>query len=129
MTEALMEAYLFALSLDGSPLANQLLSDVIANANKHGFNLDKSRFLQVRTIRIADENDLAQAVLRQATFLDPADRRYTTAELIANTAAKDKAFVEIYIKRGLLADEWYHIVVSRCEQGWRFFSITQVAIS
>lgn len=128
-TEALMDAYLFALALDGSPQAARLLSDVIGNANKHGFKLHELRYTRPLAVRIGDDGDLAKAVLRQATFLDPADRMYTTAKLIAKTAANDKALVEIHVNRGALAQEWYHVVVNRCEQGWRFFSITEVAIS
>jgi hypothetical protein len=129
LPEALMEAYLFALALDGSPRAAQLLSDVISNAKKSGFKLQESRYLKVRATNIAADADLAAAVLDQATFLNPTDREDTTARLIAYTHARDKALVEIYVNRGPLAEEWYHVVVKRGEQGWRFFSITQVAVS
>jgi hypothetical protein len=129
-TEALFEAYLFALAFDGSPRAISLLSEVINNFRKRGFKLDEGRYLQVaRASKIGETDDLATSVLQRATFLGPADREDTSAKLIAYTAAKDKALVEMFVNRGPLAQEWYHVVVSRCERGWQLFSITQTAQS
>jgi hypothetical protein len=128
-TEPLMEAYLFALALDNSPRAAQYLSDVISNAQKHGFRLDKSRYDRVRTASIGNGDNLANGVLLQSTFLDPAERKYATSRLLAYSSANDKALIEIYIDRGPLAQEWYHVVMRRYKNNWKFFSVTQVAVS
>lgn len=127
--EPLMDAYLFALALDGSPQATKALSDVIANGTRNGFNLHKSRYLAVQNKTINDKLALAAQVLQQATFLDSADRAIATAKVIAYSGAKDKALVEIHVNRGSLSQEWYHVVLRRVERGWATFSITQVAVS
>lgn len=127
--EPLMDAYLFALALDGSPQATQLLSAIIANANKHGSKLIESRYLMEKGKIISEETDLAAQVLQRASVLDPVDREATTAKAIAYSAAKDKVLVEIHVNRGTLSQEWYHIVLKRVARGWTTFSITQVAVS
>ena len=53
----------------------------------------------------------------------------TVSRVVAYTAAKDKALVEIYVNRAALAKEWYHVVLKRVGQDWIFFSITVAAIS
>jgi hypothetical protein len=126
--DSLLDAYLFALALDGSAPALQLLSDIVTNINKNGFTLEESRYLNVRDVRIPD-GDLAAAVLSKATFMSLEDRRVTKPRLISCSGAKDKALVELYVDRGPLAEEWYHVVVSKTANGWRFFSITLVALS
>jgi len=126
--EALLDAYLFALALDGSPAALQLLSEVVKTVNNNGFALKESRYLNVRDVRIHD-GDLAAAVLNAATFVSVEDRKYTKPRLVAYTRSKDKALVELFIDRGPLAREWYHVVVKKTDGGWQFFSITQVAVS
>lgn len=113
MTERLMESCLFALALDGSTQATQLLFDVIANAKKNGFKLDELRYLQVSAAKIGIDADLANAVLQEATFLDLEDRVHTTAKVIAYTANKDKALVEVFVDRGALAQEWWHVVMRK----------------
>lgn len=128
--ERLMESCMFALALDSSPQAVKLLSDVVSNAREHGFHLDESRYLGVNhVIRTQTDNDLAQSVFEKSTFLNPADRKYTSARLIAFTGSKDKALVELYVNRGPLAEEWYHIVLAKRGQNWKFFSITPIAVS
>lgn len=128
-TEPLMEAYLFALALDGSSRATQLLSDVVGNANKHGFKINESRFINMRTKVVRDGADLAKAVLEEADFLQPKERDFASAKIIACTKSNDKALVEIHVNRGELAQEWYHVVVKKSGDKWKFFSITQVAVS
>jgi hypothetical protein len=127
--EALLDACLFALALDGSPPAMKLLSEIILNVNKNGFKLQESRYTEARTVKISAAVDLPTAVLRRAAFLDASDRRYATAKVIAYSGANDKALIEIHIDRGPLAEEWWHVVVKRVDQGWSLFSITQIAVS
>ncbi len=128
-TEWLMDACLFALALDGSSHATQLLKDVFAYIKKHGLKIDQDRYLQVRHVSIGAKTNLAQQVLERAPFLHAADRRYTAARVVAYTAVGDKALVEIHVNRGPLAQECYHVVLKRTGQDWTFFSITLVTIS
>ena len=128
-TEPLLEAYLFALVLDGSIEAEQLFGAVIANCKKHGFNIAGSRFLKVRNVGIDTDNDLAREVFAEASFLSARARQYTTAKLLAYSASKDKALVELFVNGGPLAQEWWHVVLSKHGNVWKFFSITQVAVS
>ena len=128
-TEPLLEAYLFALVLDSSTEAEQLFAAVIANCKKHGFKLDESRFRRVRNVVIDSHGDLAREVVERASFLNPKERQYTIPKLLAYSASKDKALIEIFVNRGPLAQEWWHVVLSSHGNVWKFFSITQVAVS
>jgi hypothetical protein len=128
-TEALMDACLFALALDGSPPAMRLLSEVILNVNQHGFKLQESRYIGARGVKIGADVDLPTAVLREAPFLDASDRKAAMARVIAYSGASNKALIEIHVNRGPLAQEWYHVVMKRVAKDWTIFSITQVAIS
>ncbi|MCA1607614.1 MAG: hypothetical protein LC775_19590, partial [Acidobacteria bacterium] len=73
--------------------------------------------------------ELGKEVLNNAFFVAQEDRKYTSARVLALNSAKKKALVEVYINRGTLAEEWYHVVLRRCDQGWKFVSITPVAVS
>ena len=128
------ESYIYALALDGSPKAKEALEKMIKIAG----NLDEAtvanravkRVQASRPARIlTSKQDLAELARDNAFFVSPDDRKYTSARLLALNGAKDKALVEVYINRGVLSEEWYHVVIQNGEQGWQFFSITQVAVS
>lgn len=128
------ESYIYALAFDGSPRATAVLRQLKTAAAE----LDDS-FVVARAMRLTaaadvkkvlvDERDLAKLVLKNAFFVDPTDRRFTSAKLLALNGAKQKALLEVYINRGPLAEEWYHVVLTKSGPGWRLFSITQVAVS
>jgi hypothetical protein len=132
--DMLSERYVYALALDDSPKAKELLSEVI----KRTGNLDDGSTV-VRGIKliqadqpaklIMGDKDLGKLVLKNAFFVSPIDRKYTSAGLLGLNGAMDKALVGVYINRGPLAEEWYHVVIRKCDQGWKFFSITQIAVS
>ncbi len=105
---------------------------------KSATGIDESTFVgyaikRIKTARprdlITGEKDLAKLVLDNAFFVAPEDHKYASARLLGLNGNKNKALVEVYINRGRLAEEWYHVVIRKCGQGWKFFSITQVAVS
>jgi hypothetical protein len=111
-----------------------MLDAMVKNASV----VDKSMFVghainQIQTGRprevITGEKDLAKLVLANAFYVSPEDKKHVTARLLGFNGKKNKALVEVYINRGRFAEEWYHVVMRKCEQGWKFFSITQVAVS
>lgn len=126
--------YIYALLLDGSTRARDILGQLIEKAK----GSDDSSFVS-RAIRfvtkggptrlLTTEKDLANAVLTSAFFIAPVDQRHTSARLLAFNADKNKVLVELHIDRGNLAEQWYHVVLIRQAQEWAFFSIYQVAIS
>lgn len=126
--------YIYALALDGSVRAKAVLDELIKSAR----DLDDSNFAghAIKTVQrsnpnqiLTGEKDLAKLVLDNAFFISPGDRKYTSARFLGFNGDEDKALVEVYINRGALAEEWYHVVVSKRGQGWIFFSVTQIAIS
>lgn len=126
--------YVYALALDDAPKARTLLAELISAA----IGLDEASFVgnairRVQTSKPSDilvsGKDLGKQVLNNAFFVAPEDRKYTSARVLALNEAKDKALIEVYINRGTLAEEWYHVVLKRCDQGWQFFSVTPVAVS
>jgi hypothetical protein len=116
--------YIYALALDASPKSASTLDRML---EKYGqpprFSLERIR------MTFASSQDLAQEVFKNAFFISPEDKKYSTALLLAYNGAKDKALIEIYINRGVLMEEWHHVVISKSEQGWKFYSVTMVAQS
>jgi hypothetical protein len=128
------EKYIYALALDGSPQAKAALSEMIKSAG----SLDEDTVAGSTIKRVQEsqpamlltgQRNLAKLVQSNAFFIDPEDQKYTSARLLALNKAKDKALIEVYINRGALSEEWYHVVIKKCGQGWKFFSITQAAVS
>lgn len=124
--------YLYALSLDGSPKAKELLPGMLRTAKTAGiddFTLKAVSSSESAYISGSGADDLAGAVLRAAKFLRPTDKKHGSAKLLAFNGAQDKALVEIYIDNGVLAEETYHVVVCKGRDGWKFFSVSLVAVS
>jgi hypothetical protein len=125
-------SYIYALALDESPKARTLLDQMIQNAKKDPkfihIDLDRVEASPPKGL-LSGQGDLAKMVLESAFFIAPQDRKDTSARLLGLNGAEDKAIVEVHINRGPLAEEWYHVVVRKCDQGWKFFSITKVAQS
>jgi hypothetical protein len=128
------EKYIYALALDRSPRARAVLKEVM---KREGTTDDGSAAGHaLRRVKVSHpekmltgRSGLAKLVLRNAFFISPISRPYTSARLLGLNARKDKALVEVYINPGPLAEEWYHVVISKHGRGWKFFSITQVAVS
>lgn len=124
--------YLYALALDGSPRAKELLSRMLETAKAAKvapFTLESVNSIGAASTFSASDVSVAAEALRASNFLRPADKEHATAKLIAFNKAQDKALLEIYVNHGVLAEEIYHIVVNKSGQGWRFFSISLIAIS
>jgi len=126
--------YIYALAIDDSHQSKSKLDAIVKNASA----VDESTFVghaikQIRTGTprelITGERELAELVLDNAFFVSPEDKKHLTVRLLGFNGNKDKALVQVYINRGRLAEEWYHVVMRKCEQGWKFFSITPVAVS
>ena len=69
-------------------------------------------------------NDVAATVLENAFFLSREDKQFTTSRLLSINGSGDKALVELKLSRGVVAQEWYHVVVNKVGNQWKFFSIT-----
>ena len=128
------DQYIYALALDGSPRAKAVLRELKKSAGATDDSTVAGRAIRRTTERDAErvlvgQHDLTKSVIENAFFIATNDRRFTSAKLLGLNRAKQKALVEIYINRGRLAEEWYHVVLSKHGQGWKFFSITQVAVS
>ncbi|HLG16505.1 MAG TPA: hypothetical protein VJH03_18660 [Blastocatellia bacterium] len=129
-----VERYIYALALDDSPRARLALGQVAEIAR----DLDEATVAR-RAIRSVQMNkpaapltgprDLAKLVLENAFFVPPPDRKYASARVLGFNASNDKALIEVYINRGVLAEEWYHVVIRRYDRAWKFFSVTPVGVS
>ena len=128
------EPYIYALALDDSARAKMLLNQLIESAGHLdestvvGRALKRAQSSQIKK-SLPVEKDLARLVLNNAFFVSPIDQKYTSSRLLALSKAKDKALVEVYINRGALAEEWYHVVIRESGQDWKFVSISQVSTS
>jgi hypothetical protein len=124
--------YVYALALDGSERAQRLL-EVMTKANLPDGSSTKAALNRIKGSQPAnlmtERIGLANVVLRHAFFVAPISRPYATAKLLALNQAKNKALIEVYVNPGPLAEEVYHVVLSRRDKGWQFFSITQITVS
>jgi len=128
------DQYIYALALDGSRKAKALLHKLKKGAGTIDDSTVGGRAIRLTTAGHAErvligQRDLATLVSKNAFFITAKDRPFTSAKLLGLNGTKDKALIEMYINRGRLAEEWYHIVLSKRGRGWKFFSITQVAVS
>lgn len=131
----LESSYIYALALDGSPKAQTVLNRVLESydEDRYAGTAAGEALTRVKTEPprkfLRGKSDLAQLVLKHAFFVDPRSRRYASAHLLGLNGTKDKALVEVHVDRGTLSEEWYHVVISRHGNVWKFFSITQIAVS
>ena len=127
----LREDQIYALVLDDSSRAKELLASIARNGTADSLIAQVLAGVKSRNPNklLAGKTDLAKLVLKNAFFVNKPDKKYASARLIELNGAKDKAVVEVYIGRGPLAEEWWHAVISKHGDGWKFYSITQVAVS
>lgn len=125
--------YIYALAIDGSERSKKALDSLL---NKGASVKENTTIgLAIKQLQIArpkmlmSGKDAAKVVLENAFFIYPADRKRTKSRLVAFNGTKDKVLVELYINRGQLAEEWYHVVMSKVGRGWKFYSITPVSVS
>ena len=126
--------YIYALLLDKSKASQNLLQKIKSKTNyclddsiiKTGFkNAEKANPREI----ILDSKNLTDAVLDNLFFLNKRDLKNKTVSFWAFNNKKDKALLEVYVNHGILAERFYHIVLKKTNKGWRYFSITLVALS
>ena len=125
--------YLYALALDGTPKAKGMLHKMletgrIANTDPVIINTLSSNQLYTRFNNI-NEKDLADAILRASNFLHRSDKEHASAKIISFNRTRDKSLIKIYVNNGVLAEEFYHIVIRRYARGWSLFSINLIGVS
>ncbi len=126
--------YVYALALDDTSQSRTMLDTMISSAPQVdqvtvvGYALKQAQQVQPSRVLPATKN-LPRLIVHHAFFVPTQDHKHTTARLLGLNGPKDKALVEVHINRGSLAEEWYHVVLKKHAHGWKFFSITQVAVS
>lgn len=128
----LTSKYLYALAIDkDSPKSNILFQKIL----KRFESVDKESI----TKRIVDyfksnyplkpfstANSIENSVLENAFFLSKEDKEFTTVNFLSFNGKKDKALLELRLSRGVLAEEWHHVVIRKVGNEWEFCSITFV---
>jgi hypothetical protein len=126
-------SYVYALLFDNSERAKSLLTEILKKPSFlsdgcSGIKADSVENFKTK-LEFPNGSNLAKRVSENAFFVCEADKKYIISKLMAFNEAKNKALIYLKIDRGVLAEEWYHIVISKTEKGWKFFSVTQVAVS
>ncbi|MEW6736322.1 MAG: hypothetical protein AB1489_33825 [Acidobacteriota bacterium] len=129
-----VESYIYALALDDSPRSRTILDKIFSRVDEFAPFSTTRKVIDLTKANnpqrlIPDKKDIAKQVLTNAFFIQPYDQKYASARLIAFNGNKSKALVEIHINRGLLAEEWHHVVISKTGKVWKFFSISMIAVS
>ena len=131
---AFADSYIYALALDGSPHATTTLDEMankVRELDEHnGYRQAVMQVEQARPFKsLGRPHNFADAVLKNAFFIGAEEKKVTTARLLGLNQTKDKALVELHVNWGPLAEKWWHVVIAKSDEGWRWFSITLVAIS
>jgi len=113
--------YIYALVLDGSQRAQELLGRINARYPR------KVTYGERPESRVS--GNVEKQLVRQAFFISADDKKFTKAQRIAINRRGDKALYVVYVNRGPLAEEWYHVVMTRESDGWRIISVSFAANS
>jgi hypothetical protein len=129
--DRLAHLYLYALALDDSRKAASVLPQMIETSKAAGLEPFIIDALSSREIKAGfkGDDDLAKAVLHASFFLTPQAKKAASAKVISFNHDGSKALVEIYVDRGVLAEELYHVVVIKSDHLWKLFSINPVSMS
>lgn len=126
--------YIYALALDESAKAKAVLGEVIKKAGEVDEATYVGRAIRQVQARLPDKlltgkENLAMVVKKNAFFIPPGNEKYVSARLLGFNGAKDKALVEVHLKQGDLAEEWYHVIICKAGRGWKFFAIAPIEVS
>ncbi len=129
-----MDKYIYALAFDRSDRGKALLQKILDQNKTPEEDTGAGRAItQVRAFHSkllsGDGSDPAKLVLENAFFVSQDDKKHTTASLIGFNSSKEKVLISVYINRGILAEEWYHVVLKRTAKTWEFQSVSQIAVS
>jgi hypothetical protein len=121
--------HIYPLLLDDSKQAKDLLERIINEMAKNEdgkYWVDRTRKIIKNNPRkaFAEDNNLANAVLKNAYFLHANEDKDTNVKLLSYNSNKDKALL-ILSNFGAI----WHVVVEKTHEGWKFFSITQTSVS
>ncbi len=112
---ALGEEYIYALLLDDSARARELLASLVRSNNPPSSDTLIGRALMSAESvdpkrALTGDPDVAKLVMGNAFFVSEVDKQYASARLVGYNGAKDKAVVEVFINRGVISGR----VVARC---------------
>ena len=119
-------AYATALILDNSKKSLQIynsIRDRIAVSEQPLFK----KILETQGDLVSQETNLEKLIEKQ--LIPSSELKCTTISLLAYSSKKDKALVELYINHGVLAEEWFNLVLKKTSNGWQIISLAQTAIS
>jgi hypothetical protein len=121
----LSRRYMYALFLDPSPRARELLNRMVETAKRGGTDSFDIRAVTGKKpvevwFRDDDAAGLVSAVLRNSFFLPDGSKRTAKAKLISFDATNSKALIEVDVSSGDFVGEVYHVVVLRKPAGWTF---------
>ena len=76
-----------------------------------------------------EDKDLAKSLLKAVFCIRPQDQRFASARVISFNHDGTKALIEVYIDRGVLAEESYHVVIVKAGNQRKLFSINLISTS
>ena len=126
--------FVYALALDNSPRAREMLHRIVNECWFDDENTYAYRAIQLvasgTTMQTCPrDRDLVKWIPRNAFFLDDEDRKVTTARILGFNESRTKVLAVVYVNRGVLAEEWYNVVLAKSAGGWTFVAIHRTAIS
>lgn len=115
--------YIYALALDGSPRAAEILSRIKSKTNFPWL------FGNQITLKDSGDKEVLKNLVDRAFYLNDEDKKASTVRLLARTVDGGKALYAIHVDQGPLAEKWFHIVLEKDGAGWKYLSVSLAAQS
>jgi len=115
--------YIYALAIDGSPKAQEMLSRIKSKTNFPWL------YGNQMTLEGSDDKEVLKNLVDRAFYLEDEDKKASTVRLLARTLDGRKALYEIHVNHGPLAEKWFHIVLKRDGASWKYLSVSLAAQS
>jgi hypothetical protein len=117
--------YIYALEIDGSDRARRALGQ----ARMKFDSVFGGPILGFYGELCSTDCNLERAVSENAFFLGPDDRKTLKVGSIARSDDGTKALLSVRVNHGPLKEKWFHVVVTKKAEKWKYLSVSFAAQS
>jgi hypothetical protein len=117
--------YIYALEIDNSDRAREALAH-IRRQTRLADGLPVPGFYSLLCPR---ECDIRKSLSDHAFFLKSEERKFLSVNLVSRTEDGNKALFSLYVNRGPLEEAWFHVVLIKETEGWKYLSVSFVGQS
>jgi hypothetical protein len=75
------------------------------------------------------ECDLERTLSQHAFFLSADDKKHLSVVLVSQSEDGNKALLKVHVNAGPVTEKWFHVVVVRRAEGWKYMSVSLIGQS